>query len=98
MGIQRLARILFNIVLFCYVDDGFAVEPAECVDSAYSCVLFLTRILGFNLAPDKLVPPTTELELLGAKIRIEKHRTTIAYPEEKRKKDANTTPQPLEIQ
>ena len=84
--IQRIARKLFNIILFCYVDDGFAVEPAECVDSAYSCILFLTRILGFNLAPDKLVPPTSDLDLLGANIRIEKNRTVIAYPEEKRKK------------
>ena len=70
--IQRLARKLFNVILFCYVDDGFAVEPAECVDSAYECTLVLTKILGFNLAPDKLTPPTADLELLGAKIRVEK--------------------------
>ena len=84
--IQRLARCLFNIILFCYVDDGFAVEPSKCIDSAYECILFLAKILGFSLAPDKLIPPTAELELLGGLITIKKGLVKVSCPAEKRSK------------
>ena len=71
------------MILHCYVDDGFTAEPSGTIDSAYKCIIFLADILGFTLAPEKLVPPCTELELLGAKVKILKETIEIENPADK---------------
>ena len=54
---KYLARALFNITLFCFVDDGFGAEPASTADSAFEALDTLAQLLGFKLHPEKKTPP-----------------------------------------
>ena len=82
--VQRLARALLNLILFCYVDDLFAAEPKETVQSAYDSVKALTEILGLNLSEEKSTRPSSKIDLLGARISIHNSSVVIQQPKEKR--------------
>ena len=81
-----LARALFKITLFCFVDDGFGAEPASTATSAFEALDTLAQLLGFKLHPDKKVPPSASITLLGAVIEIGKDKITLRNPEERIRK------------
>ena len=77
-AIKFLNRSLFAISSFCFVDDVFACEPAETVESAYATTAEFARILGFRI--HKLTPPTTSLRLLGADLTILPGKVSVRNP------------------
>ena len=76
-------RRLLNIIINCYVDDGFCAEPTASVMSAYRATIEIAELLGLSLAPEKLVEPCKSLSLLGAGISIKKSNILIKTPKEK---------------
>ena len=81
-----LAKALFNVTIFCFVDDGFGAEPASTADSAFKAVDTLAKLLGFKLHPDKKVPPAESITLLGAIIEIAGSKINLRNPEERIRK------------
>ena len=81
--LQFVLRALFWIWLGVYVDDCYAVEPAELVDSAFVAVKELCEILGLSLSDGKEVPPRRSMQLLGAHVTLEAGRVLASLPERK---------------
>ena len=66
----------------CYLDDfAGAAGTRQWAEAAYAAFKRLARELGLDLAEDKCVPPTTELEWLGFK--ISSIHMSITIPEDK---------------
>jgi hypothetical protein len=62
-----------------YIDDFAGIAPTETqATSSFQAIKALTTELGVKLAPDKTVPPSTNLDFLGFNIcTIEKETTPI---------------------
>ena len=80
--IQWILFAYFGIHLPIYVDDCFVVEPAETVDSAFSCVNELIELCGFKMG--KFAEPSVSILLLGAAISIQPDFATASLPGRRR--------------
>ena len=84
--LKFLCRELFHINCKFFVDDGFGAEPESTAKSAFETIEEFASLLGFKLHPDKKVPPTSDIRLLGAQIRILKDRVIAQNPVERIRK------------
>ena len=66
------------------MDDCFTGEPVETVQSAFDCIKYVCTVLGFCLEPAKESPPSTEANVLGAKIALSEYDIEVSLPERKR--------------
>ena len=84
--LKFLCRELFHINCKFFVDDGFGAEPESTALSAFETIEEFATLLGFKIHPDKKVPPTSDIRLLGARIRILKDRVIAQNPTDRIRK------------
>ena len=84
--IKFLGKALFHVDTKYFVDDGFGAEPESTAESAFFTITQLACLLGFKIHPDKLVPPTEVIKLLGAIIAITNEQIIVKNPKPRLRK------------
>merc|ERR1711907_782781 len=84
-ALRQIGRMLFELVLFVYVDDTQVTEPAVSAQEAQKLWQSLVRLLGWELDQAKSVPMCTDTVSLGCRIQIGEEGITWSVSEDKRR-------------
>ena len=81
-AVVRIYKREHNYDMIGYIDDFGSAQPPSCADQAYQALLsLLTLDLGFAVAQDKCVPPSTCMTFLG--IEIDSVALVLRIPQDK---------------
>jgi hypothetical protein len=80
---RTIARRLFEIIVFYYVDDTHIIEPAVSAHETKAIFQEIMSLLGWELDADKSVPMGTDVVSLGCRLRIYRDRVVWSLPADK---------------